>query len=298
MKIASFDDHRIGVVKGESVYDVTDELGGALGDWPVMRVNRLAAQWDTLKEAVAAAAQRVSAKPLSSVHLLAANPAPRQLFAAPANYRKHIGEIGARSVSKGRSANEIGFFMKASGSVVGAGGKIELPHSDGRRFDHESELGVIIGHGGRNIARAQAFDHVFGYCNLIDVTMRIEPGVGEEERVMRKSFATFTPLGPWIVTKDEVANPQGLVNRLWVNGDLRQNANTSEMIVDIACLIEMISSVVELNPGDVIATGTPEGVGPIKPGDRIDIEVAGLGRLSLPVVRAATPEVRRWSVGP
>ncbi|MBL8157860.1 MAG: fumarylacetoacetate hydrolase family protein, partial [Anaerolineae bacterium] len=170
------------------------------------------------------------------------NPGAPHVYAAPANYRKHIGELGDRVVTKkGRTAREQGFFLKAPGSMVGAGGVIALPKGSVRRFDHESELAVIIGTPGRDIPRERALSHVFGYACLIDATMRIEPGVAEEERSMRKSFEGFTPLGPWIVTADEVPDPQVLRNRLWVNGELRQEASTAEMIVGVAELIELIS---------------------------------------------------------
>ena len=125
--------------------------------------------------------------------------------------------------------------------------------------------------------------YVFGYSCLIDATMRIEPGIGEEERSMRKSFETFTPLGPWIVTADEVPEPQARDNRLWVNGELRQDANTRDMIVGIAELIELVSSVLPVSPGDVIATGTPEGVGPFGPGDTVRIAIDGVGEMALAV---------------
>src|SRR5690606_4752397 len=129
--------------------------------------------------------------------------------------------------------------------------------------------------------------HVFGYACLIDLTMRIEPDVAAEERSMRKSFETFTPLGPFLVTADEVANPQALENRLWVNGELRQQANTRDMIVGIAELIELVSSVLPLSTGDVIATGTPEGVGPLRPGDSVRIAIEGVGDMTLPVGETA-----------
>jgi 2-keto-4-pentenoate hydratase/2-oxohepta-3-ene-1,7-dioic acid hydratase in catechol pathway len=113
--------------------------------------------------------------------------------------------------------------------------------------------------------------------------MRIEPGVAEEERSMRKSFASFTPLGPFLVTADEVPDPGALSNRLWVNDELRQEANTADMIVGIAELIELVSSVVAIAPGDVIASGTPEGVAPFKPGDVVRIEIQSVGSMALPV---------------
>lgn len=282
MKIASFDDHRVGLVEGQQLFDVTAALPEALSLMPQQRINWLIAHWAQARPALQACRATATPRPLEGVAWLAANPCPPHVFAAPANYQKHIGELGDRVVTKkGRTAREQGFFLKASGSVVGAGQTIELPRGSQRRFDHESELAVIIGRGGRDIPRAQAMAHVFGYACLIDATMRIEKDVAEEERSMRKSFAGFTPLGPWIVTADEVPEPGQLDNRLWVNGELRQQANTRDMIVGIAELIELVSSVLPLQPGDVIASGTPEGVGPFQPGDTVKIAIEQVGEMTL-----------------
>src|SRR4051812_45252965 len=294
MRLAVFEGHRVGVIEGDQLFDVTDAVEGAGPAWPPVYMNRLMANWEAAAPAIAARRRAVKGVPLSSVRLLAPNPCPVHVIAAPANYRKHIGEIGARSVSKGRTAEQQGFFMKATASLVGAGGAIELPKGSTRRFDHESELAVIIGRRARNVPRSEAMGYVFGYSCLIDVTMRIEPGVAEEERVTRKSFETFTPLGPWIVTADEVSDPHALRNRLWVNDEARQDANTRDMIVNIPALIELVSSVMTLNPGDVIASGTPEGVGPIVPGDSIRIGIQSVGEMTLPVTEAATFSPRRF----
>jgi 2-keto-4-pentenoate hydratase/2-oxohepta-3-ene-1,7-dioic acid hydratase in catechol pathway len=284
MKIASFNDHRIGLVEGDLLFDVTSVVPRALDAIPQQRLNWLISQWSEVLPSVLEARKIAPSLELASAHLLAATPCPPHVFAAPANYRKHIGELGDRGVTKkGRSAREQGFFLKAPASVVGAGGAILVPRGSARRFDHESELAVIIGKGGRDIPREQAMQHVFGYACLIDATMRIEQGVAEEERSMRKSFEGFTPVGPYIVTADEIRDPGKLSNRLWVNGELRQEANTSEMIVDIPELIELISSVLPLTPGDLIATGTPEGVGPFAAGDIVSIEIEQVGRMSIPV---------------
>jgi 2-keto-4-pentenoate hydratase/2-oxohepta-3-ene-1,7-dioic acid hydratase in catechol pathway len=284
MKIAVFNDFRIGLVEGTQLRDVTGALPGFLDELPRQRMNWLIANWASQADTLKAYAREAPLVQLSGVTLLPPSPAPQHVFAAPANYQKHIGELGSRVVTTaGRTAREQGFFLKAPGSLVGAGGVITLPRGSDRRFDHESELAIVIGRAGRNIPRAQAMDYVFGYACLIDATMRIEKGVAEEERSMRKSFETFTPLGPWLVTADEVADPQSLRNQLWVNGELRQSANTSEMIVGIAELIEMVSSVLPLTPGDVIATGTPEGVGPFVAGDKVRIAIEGVGDMTLDV---------------
>jgi 2-keto-4-pentenoate hydratase/2-oxohepta-3-ene-1,7-dioic acid hydratase in catechol pathway len=295
MKIAVFDDFQVGLVEGEQLWNVTSALPEFLATMPQQRVNWLIANWASAQPALAQAKTAAAPVAVASVHLLAPNPAPAHVFAAPANYQKHIGELGDRAVvKKGRSAREQGFFLKAPASIVGAGEAILLPKGSSRRFDHESELAVIIGKGGRNIPRAQAMEHVFGYSCLIDATMRIEPGVAEEERSMRKSFASFTPLGPYLVTADEVPSPETLVNQLWVNGELRQSANTSELIVGIAELIELISSVLPLQPGDVIATGTPEGVGQFVAGDRVRIAIEAVGDMELPVQENAEVSPRAY----
>ena len=288
MKIACFDEHRIGIVEGDfddgRLYDVTAALPAALDLLPQQRVNWLVAHWLELLPAIRHARGSAVGRPLDRVRWLPANPCPPHVFAAPANYRKHIGELGSRVVTKkGRTAREQGFFLKAPGSVVGHGGTIELPKGSARRFDHESELAVIIGTPGRDIPRAQALQHVFGYSCLIDATMRIEPEQFEEERSMRKSFEGFTPLGPWIVTADEVPDVQALDNRLHVNGELKQEANTRDMIVGVAELIELVSSVLPLQAGDVIASGTPEGVGPFRPGDTLRIAIERVGAMTVHV---------------
>ncbi|MEE6442672.1 MULTISPECIES: fumarylacetoacetate hydrolase family protein [Pseudomonas] len=286
MKLAAFGDYRIGVVVGDQVFDVTAVVPAVLNEMPEQRMNWLIQNWGTARELVSSVQRDALPLDMSSLELLPASPFPSHVFAAPANYQKHVGELGVRSVSKGRTAREQGFFLKAPGSLVGAGRSIVLPHGSERRFDHESELAVIIGRRARNVPREEAMQYVFGYSCLIDATMRIEPGVAEEERSMRKSFSTFTPLGPYIVTADEIADPQSLGNRLWVNDQLKQDANTRDMIVDIPELIELISSVLTLNPGDVIATGTPEGVGPFVSGDSVRISIESIGEMTLNVREA------------
>ncbi|MDP3139693.1 MAG: fumarylacetoacetate hydrolase family protein [Burkholderiaceae bacterium] len=295
MKIASFEDFRVGVVDGDTVYDMTAVLPAFLAQLPRQRVNWLIANWATMAAPFADYRTKGEARPMAGLRLLPPNPAPQHVFAAPANYQKHIGELGSRTVTQGgRSAREQGFFLKAPGSLVGAGNAILLPRGSTRRFDHESELAVVIGRAARNVPREKAMEYVFGYSCLIDATMRIEKGVAEEERSMRKSFETFTPMGPYIVTADEVPDPQVLQNRLWVNGEIRQQANTGEMIVGVAELIELVSSVLPLEPGDVIASGTPEGVGPFAPGDTVKIEIQSVGSMTLDVRECATRAPRAY----
>ena len=295
MKLAVYGEHRVAVVEEDLLYDVTAAVPGAGDGWPPVYMSRLIARWAECEPRIRE--QRAKAAPFerNQVKLLAPLPFPGTVIAAPANYKKHVGELGERGITKaGNSANDIGFFLKTSSSVCGPDSTILLPRGSQRRFDHESELAVVIGKRGKNIPQAEALDYVFGYACLMDLTMRLEPGKPAEERPTRKSFDTFTPLGPWLVTVDEVPDPQALSNQLWVNGELRQSANTREMTVSVAALIELISSVMTLNPGDVIASGTPEGVGPIRPGDRGRIAIERVGEMSLPVAEAEDYAPRRF----
>ena len=295
MKLASFNDYRIGVVQDAQVHDVTACVPSWLDAMPDQRMRWLIENWHDALARVQVAARTAQGRPLAQVKLLAPVPAPSHVFAAPANYEKHIGELGERAITKkGRSAREQGFFLKAPGSLVGAGDAIYLPRGSQRRFDHESELAVVIGKHGRNIPRERAMEYVFGYACLMDITMRIEPGTGEEERSMRKSFESFTPMGPYLVTADEVSTPGRLRNRLSVNGEIRQDANTSELIVGIEELIELVSSVLPVRPGDVIATGTPAGVGPLVAGDKVTMSIEQVGEFTLPVIEAAVTSPRAY----
>ena len=152
------------------------------------------------------------------------------------------------------------------------------PLAEGREIHHESELAVIIGRGGTHIAEADAADHVLGYTIGLDMTVR-----GDGDRSRRKSYDTFTPIGPWIVTADEVADPNKLEVRLEVDGDLRQEANTKDMLVDVAGIIAYASSVMRLDPGDVILTGAPPGVGQVKAGEVMVSEISEIGTMRNPV---------------
>jgi 2-keto-4-pentenoate hydratase/2-oxohepta-3-ene-1,7-dioic acid hydratase in catechol pathway len=168
-------------------------------------------------------------------------------------------------------------FLKARSSVTGPDSVVRLPYTD-RRFDHEGELGVVIGKVTENVSEAEALSSVFGYTCLLDITMR-----GGEDRSTRKSFRTFTPIGPYIVTADEVGDPSDLRIVCNVNGTERQNETTKEMVWSVAQLIAYTSSVMTLYPGDIIASGTPAGIGPIFDGDVIDVIIERVGHLQVSV---------------
>jgi 2-keto-4-pentenoate hydratase/2-oxohepta-3-ene-1,7-dioic acid hydratase in catechol pathway len=293
MRLVTFDDYRIGVLRDDGVRDVSQAVPGwESGD--LWGMNRLIARWDSLRANVEAAAASATGRPLDAVRLLAPNPAPIHLFAAPANYQAHreemagqgFGRVPGSGVSPGQdSAETLGFFLKATGSISGPRDPIELPtrtYPD-RRFDHEGEIAFVIGRPARGVSPEEAVSYIFGYTIVIDVTLRGSPQ-RNEERVQRKSHASFSPMGPCITTADEIGDWRQLRVQLWNNGEQKQDAHATDMIVDIPNLLSRASHILPLHPGDVYTTGSPPGVGRIAPGDVIEVESPGIGRMSLNVV--------------
>jgi 2-keto-4-pentenoate hydratase/2-oxohepta-3-ene-1,7-dioic acid hydratase in catechol pathway len=282
MKLARFNGGRIGVVSGDHVVDVSQACGVDPAEWPPVGMNRVIASFTSRKTTIAAAAAAGTRIPLADVRLETPVPWPHKLLAMPNNFAAHGAEMKLKNFSgngsNSVSADEAGFFMKSNGSLSGPSDAIVLPDRPDREFHYECELATIVGTGGKDIAVADALDHIFGYACLIDVTMR---GLGE--RVMRKSFDTFTPVGPWITTSDEVGAPDDIALNLWLNGELRQHAIAHEMVVGIREQIALCSSVTRLEPGDIIASGTMAGVGKLAGGDVIVIEISRVGRMELAV---------------
>ena len=224
--------------------------------------------------------------PVNVITLRAPLPLPlRSLFCVGRNYRAHATEL-ASTVFQANKPEDDGWpivFSKLAECVVGPHDAVKLPHASASvQIDYESELTIVIGRGGRDIARADAMDHVFGYTIVNDVTAR-DVQMRHQQWDLGKSFDTFCPMGPWIVTADELDGRSTRV-RGWVNGELRQHAPTQDMIFDIPTLIETCSRGITLHPGDLIATGTPAGVGMgmkpprwLRAGDVVRIEIDGLG---------------------
>lgn len=277
MRLVSFDDYRIGVLTGDdNVVDVTGLLPDLPDEFKAFRMLLLIERWDGLRPQVEAAAGSESGVPLGSVRLLPPVPAPRKVYAQPVNYKAHHAEMenSPWSGTAPQVASDQGMFLKAASAVSGPNDPIQLPYSD-RVIHHESELVIIIGKGGSAIPVDDALSHVFGYTCGLDITVR-----GPEDRSKRKSFDTFAPIGACIVTADEVPDPQDLEINLWVNEELRQHAFTSDMIVDCKNQIANMSWVARMEAGDLIFTGTPEGVGPVAPGDLVTINISQVGELS------------------
>ncbi|KKW92110.1 fumarylacetoacetate hydrolase family protein [Sphingobium chungbukense] len=277
MKIARFDGGRIGVVLGDEIVEVTEACGIAPGEWPPVGPVRLIRDFAELRPAIEAAAAAGERLPLASVRLETPVPWPNKIIAYPVNYHAHGKEMQA-----GYRATNQGFFLKPNSSLSGPADPVVLPNVPGREVHHEAELGIIIGRTARGVKREDWKDYVFGYACLMDMVVR-----GREERVFRKAYDSFCPVGPWIATADEVGDAEQLDFKLWVGDELRQSANTRDLVLDIPGMIETASAVMTLQPGDIIASGTPEGVGPIVDGDKVRIWIENVGEMTVDVVQGS-----------
>jgi 2,4-didehydro-3-deoxy-L-rhamnonate hydrolase len=272
MKLCRYDDDRLGVVRGDLVHDVTLVQTEIRNSLPyAMQGDAVVAALPQWRERIERVADKAPRKPIAEVSLLAPVARPTKLSCAPTNYQAHIAEMKAAAAQPGSQVvtvqsakiSEAGMFLKANSSLVGPSEGIAVRFPD-RRSDHEVELVMVIGKTGSDIPQSRALDHVACYCLGLDITVR-----GREDRSFRKSVDGYAVAGPWMVTADEIANPDALPLTLEVNGEIRQDSNTDRLIYDCRRLIEFASSFYTLYPGDLIYTGTPEGVGPVKPGDII-----------------------------
>lgn len=285
MKICRFDNNRLGLVEGDQVRDVTAALDILPAyRYPLPPFDPLILHLETLVARIKVLAPTSSLLPLAGRELLAPIANPGKIVGAPVNYKKHLEEARDDAQihhnSQIAEIQKIGVFLKANSSLVGPSHGVVLQHPD-RRNDYEAELVVVIGKAGRNISRADAHLHIAGYSSGLDMTTR-----GPEDRSLRKSIDTYSVLGPWFVTADEIADSGNLGFSLTVNGQVKQKANTCDLILGIGELIEFASSFYSLLPGDLIYTGTPEGVGPVVPGDVIVTEFEGIGRMEVAVSSA------------
>jgi 2-keto-4-pentenoate hydratase/2-oxohepta-3-ene-1,7-dioic acid hydratase in catechol pathway len=267
---------------GNSVADITtitDDLPAVR--WPRSHIDPFFARLPELRAGMEALARSAPWIPVERVALRSPVVGPSKLIAAPVNYRAHIDEANAdKGINFGatvKSIEEYGLFLKASSAIVGPSEGVRLPPLN-RRVDHEVELVAIIGKEGHRIPRDRALEHVAAYSIGLDMTVR-----GPEDRSWRKSFDTFAVIGPWLVTADEIPDPGDLDLRLTVNGALRQSSNTSALIFDVPRLVEYASSTYTLYPGDVIMTGTPEGVGPVVAGDVLECFIERIGEMRVPI---------------
>jgi 2-keto-4-pentenoate hydratase/2-oxohepta-3-ene-1,7-dioic acid hydratase in catechol pathway len=285
--LCQFNDNRLGLVDNGLVRDVTSVLDALPSHrYPYPMGDVLIAALPELRERILRAATLAQPIPVSQATLLSPVANPGKIVAAPVNYKKHLEEVIAdpalhqQSKIHTQEIHKTGLFLKATSSMIGPSQDVVIRHPD-RRTDHEVELAVVIGKRAKSVRREEAFHFVAGYCIGLDISVR-----GTEERSLRKSLDTYTVLGPWLVTSDEMQDPANLDLSITVNGELRQKGNTRDLILGVPELIEFATSFYTLFPGDVLLTGTPEGVAPIQPGDVMQARIAGVGEMVVRV-RAA-----------
>ena len=274
MKITFFNDWRLGVLKGDThIVDVTPVVAKKVPHvGPHDLIAGVIENWDKFKGPIAAAVKKGKGVPLAKVKLRAPLPRPINIACMAVNYM----ENGTRS-----EPAEINAFNKAPGAIIGTGDTMVLPDVPATIFEGEAEMALVIGKRATNVPLAQAMDYIFGYVNFIDGSARgLTAGFYQ-----MKSRDTFAPVGPYIVTKDEIADPQRLAIKLWVNGTLMQDFNTDDMGHKIPRCVEFVSAIHALEPGDILATGTNHrGLNAFQDGDTVELECeGGLGRLTIKV---------------
>ena len=270
MKLLFFDDFKLGVLKGDAVVDVSDTVKDIPHTGPHNLISGLIERWADYKGRLDAAVARGAGKPVGQVKVRPPLPKPYNIVAMAVNYM----EDGTRS-----EPAPINAFHKSPNSIIGDGDTMVLPDVPATIFEGEAEVALIIGKRAANVSQAQAMSYIFGYMNFIDGSARGLPPSGNTFYQM-KSRDSFCPIGPYIVTADEIPDPHRLQVKLWVNGDLKQNYNTSDMAHKIPRCIEWVTSIHSLDAGDIIATGTNHrGLSGFQNGDRIEIETEALGRL-------------------
>lgn len=281
MKLLSFsyqDQHRIGVLRGNEVVDL-----GAYPELPRTMLELLAAGPSALERVQAAADKATARLALAEVRLEAPLRSPPEFLAIGRNYADHIAEMGHAKPEFPR------FFNKQVSCIVGPGDPIQVPRASAA-VDYEGELAFVIGRRCRHVPRQRAREVIAGYMIVNDVSVRDWQNKAPTI-TLGKSWDTHGPTGPWIATADEIADPQALELRTWVNGELRQHSNTSHMIHDCFAQIELLSTVFTLLPGMIVSTGTPSGVAHgmkppryLRAGDRVKVEIEGIGAIDNPVI--------------
>ncbi len=281
MRLCRFGDDKIGEVVAREVIDIS-AVAERLMASTRGRGDPLILAWPALLAMTAAERRQGGRYALDDVVLRCPVQRAGKIVAAPINYKKHIAEAGADAgIRYGHTITDIkesGLFLKAASALAGPRDPLVVRFPE-RRTDYEIELVAVIGEGGRDISREHALHHVAGYAVGLDITLR-----GPEERSFRKSIDGYAIIGPWLTSADEIADPDALDLMLDLNGTRRQHSNTAEMVYGVARLIEFASSFYTLEPGDILFTGTPEGVGPIVAGDQLRACISGLGEMTVQVV--------------
>ena len=276
MKLVLYDDYKPGLLKGDQVIDLSGTVTAGRNGQETMEgiINNFGA----LKSKLEAAGQGQGMN-VGSVRLRAPLPKPSKIICMGVNYREFTSAPAA----------PILVFLKSPEAILDPGGTVVLPPSEFRICHHEAELAVVFGKGGRNIAEADSMSHVFGYSNGVDVSCRGEYG---GNGFIGKSFDTFCPIGPSITTADEIADPHKIQVRFWVDGQDRHDYNTDDMGHPIPECIAYASTIMTINPGDIMLLGTNhQGIGPLQDGETAEMETEGLGRL---VFKVSDSMKRSW----
>lgn len=287
MKILRFNDDQIGVLKGEDrVVDISSLISYRAERGPQRVMEALIGDFDTYRSEIEKMVGAEEGIAVEGVELLAPVPRPSKCLGAFVNYL----DTPERTLES--LPNE--FFFKAP-ELVGPGGAVVLRNIEAvREFQPEAELAYVIGRHAKDVPEAEAMDYVFGYVPFFDISAR---GLKRRGLLIPKGQDTFGPCGPWITTRDEVPDPHVLRVQSWVNGQARQDYNTRDMAHDIPDQVSWLSRFLQLQPGDVIATGTfHKGLGPINPGDRLEIEIEQLGRAAFRI-EGDSPVKTEWSAG-
>ena len=274
MKLAYFDNFQLGVLTDKGLVDVSHIIMDIPHTNPGNLMNGLIENFENYRSKLETAAEKGVAFPLDSIKIQPPLPKPGAIDCMAVNYMEN-GTL--------KEKPQINGFHKSPSAIIGNGDTMILPDVPATIFEGEAELGLIIGKRASNVSESDAMDHVFGYLNFIDGSAR---GLPPDRNVFFqvKSRATFAPIGPFIVTADEIPDPQNLSVKLWVNGELKQDFNTNDMAHKIPKAISWLSSIHALEPGDLIATGTNHrGLSSFQHGDKIELEVEMLGRLSINV---------------
>ena len=275
MKLVLYNDFLPGVLKGDKVVDISNSVANVPHIDGQTWMSGIIERFDSLKASIEREVDDADGVEVDSVRLRAPLPEPTRLLCMAGNYM----ENGSRALVGDRDA-----FLKSPSSVIGPGDTVVLPDAPAPHFHHEAELGLVIGKTADHVSADEASDYIFGYVNFIDVSARgLEPN-DAFSFLWQKSWDTFGPMGPAIVTRDEIKNAQNLRIRLWVNGDIRQDLSTTDMGRTCEEVVEFASWIMTLKPGDVVSTGTNHvGLSPIQDGDVIDMEIEKLGKLTVNV---------------
>ena len=283
MKLLYFNDFRLGVIKGDGVVDASAIVQDIPHTGPHDLITGLIARFEQYRGKLQQAAASGPAIPLAGLRIRPPLPKPGNIVCMAVNYM----EDGTR-----KEPAPLNAFHKAPSAIIGDGDTMVLPDVPATIFEGEAEMAVVIGKRAANVPATHAMQHVFGYVNFIDGSARGLPPPGNVFFQM-KSRDTFAPIGPWLVTADEVPDPHQRSVRLWVNGDIKQDFNTNDMAHKIPRCIEWVSSIHTLEPGDILATGTNHrGLSAFQDGDTVELETEGLGRLHL---RIRDELKRTWS---